>query len=184
MLQRFRAMIEQRGLAGALRYGALSRILRALNGLPMNDRTDRLYAFVDFVRKNGRRPTSRPLFNDVLYRMKVGGELAEPLRVRTTDKVLVKRYIADVVGETYNVPTLAVLRSDHEVRSFAFPERCAIKPAHGTGRRILRTAGEPIDLDLVTAWLHYDQFRASREVPTGVSSGASSSSRSSTGYPN
>ena len=43
-----------------------------------------------------------------------------------------KKYVRQTVGDEYNVPTIAVLRSPEEVDTFDFPARCCIKPTHAS----------------------------------------------------
>jgi hypothetical protein len=125
-----------------------------------------LDAMVDvsrFVSSHSRWPSQRMLFNDVLFRMKRSGELAKPLRVRVTDKELAKRYIGEIVGEEYNVPTLAVLRSDQEIDAHSFPFQCVIKSTHACKEVIIRRGGEPIDRDEIKRWLRTNYYDVSRE---------------------
>jgi hypothetical protein len=103
------------------------------------------------------------LFNDVLYRMKTSGELADPLRMITTDKYFAKLFIAGVAGVRYVVPTLAVLKSRQELATYTFPSTCCIKPTHLSGHVIFRLSGEPVDRLEMMRWLELDHYRVSGE---------------------
>ena len=131
--------------------------------LPYGGLFDRLHARFRFYEVHGRAPNSRPWFNDYLYNLKVGDALLDPLRVQLSDKDLSKSYIRDTVGEGYAVPTLAVLRSVEQIRSYDFPASCAIKPTHSSKRVILRRDGEEIDLDLIESWLDHNYYFDGRE---------------------
>ncbi len=136
--------------------------LRAL--LPRNRFGDDIAAFLSFVATHRRLPRDRRYFNDVLYRMKTSDELYDPLRVFTSDKELVKLYVRAIVGEKYNVPTIAVLRSPEEVDRYDFPARCCIKPTQASGPVIVRIAGEPIDRATIKRWFALDHYRKTREA--------------------
>jgi hypothetical protein len=140
----------------------LPRIRRRL--LPHNRFGDNVYHRLLFLSKHRRMPTQRMLWNDVLYRLKTSDEILDPLRVFVSDKELVKIYIKATIGDEYNVPTLAVLRSADAVDDFDFPARCIIKPTHASAQYILRRAGEPIDRERIKAWFRLNYYRAGREV--------------------
>lgn len=135
-----------------------------LSILPDTALGDRLFAFVKFIRAHRRLPTRRMLLNDVLYSMKVEGELRNPLRVFVSDKLLVKLYVKAVLGDQFNVPTIAVLGSPEEVRKFEFPSECCVKPTHLSGKVAFNSAGAELDLDVLIAWLGQNHYRQTREA--------------------
>lgn len=145
--------------------GILTRAWRAFKAVvPRNAWGDRLISWILFVRAHRRLPRrSGRLINDVLYRIKTGGELAEPLRHFTSDKELVKLFVKAVVGEEFAVPTIAILRTPDEVRTFDYPARCCIKPTHATKRFFIRKAGEPVPVDRIAGWLDVDYYGLVRE---------------------
>jgi hypothetical protein len=132
--------------------------------LPYNRFGDNLYHRLLFLSKHHRLPGDEMLWNDVLYRLKTSDEILDPLRVFVSDKELVKLYIRATIGEQYNIPTIAVLRSAEQVQSFGFPDRCIIKPTHASAQYILRRQGEPIDRDRIRGWFGLNYYRAGREV--------------------
>jgi hypothetical protein len=139
---------------------AWPRIRRAL---PFNPTFDRLFHRLNFYRKHRRMPNGKMLFNDVLYRLKTSNEILDPLRVFVSDKEHVKQFVRDRIGEEYNVPTIAVLRSTAEVDAFEFPADCCIKPTHASGQVILRVNGSPIDREQIKRWFGIDYYRFGRE---------------------
>lgn len=145
------------------------RLLRCLRNacgrlLPAGRFGDAVFAWIHFVMELGRLPSGRMLFNDALYRLRVEGRLADPLRVAVTDKEHVKEFIDGRLGPGHAVPTLAVLRSMKEVEAFEFPARCCIKPTHLSGRVMLRLAGEPVDREILRQWLRTDYYAKSRQA--------------------
>jgi hypothetical protein len=137
---------------------------RILPVLPENRFGDRLYAFMMFVVRHERLPTKKPLFNDVIYRIKTTDEILDPLRVFVSDKEYVKLYIRATVGEKYNSRTFGVIRNRADVRGFDFPRACCIKPTHSSGQVILRTDGEDIDLALIESWFSLNYYKVGREA--------------------
>ena len=154
------------GQKDPLFYRVLTHMLPRLKRrvIPHNRFGDNLYHRLLFLSKHRRFPGKEMLWNDVLYRLKTTDEILDPLRVFVSDKELVKIYIRATIGDEYNVPTFAVLRSAGEVDGFAFPDRCIIKPTHASAQYILRRAGEPIDRERIKAWFRLNYYRAGREV--------------------
>lgn len=132
--------------------------------IPENDLGDHFFSFITFLRMHRRLPSSKPLMNDVLYKMKITGELMDPLRVFVSDKEFVKLYVKAVAGDQFNVPTLKILRSIEEVRSYQFPPDCCIKPTHMSGQVILRKQDKPIDFEKINKWFSMSFYHANREV--------------------
>lgn len=131
--------------------------------MPYTDFGDKVVALKRFLRIHRRFPRDPSLFNDALYFIKTGDEVVDPLRVFVTDKEFVKTYVKAVVGDAYNVPTLAVLRSPADVEHFTFPDSCCIKPTHVSGQVIFRQGACHIDIDRIIGWFGLSHYRKSRE---------------------
>jgi len=145
-------------------YRALDKAWpRIRNWLPYGETGDRLYHRLNFMRKHRRLPNGRMMWNDVWYRVKTTDEILEPLRVFVSDKEHVKRFVKAELGDEYNVPTLAVLRSADEVDGYDFPADCCIKPTQASGQVILRKNGEPIDRERIKRWFGINYYYAGRE---------------------
>ena len=132
--------------------------------LPHNRFGDNLYHRLLFFKKHGRWPGNQMLWNDVWYRIKTGDEILDPLRVFVSDKEHVKQYVRETVGDEYNVPTFAVLRSPAEVDAYEFPARCCIKPTQASAQVILRVDGEPIDRVRIKNWFNINYYYRGREI--------------------
>jgi hypothetical protein len=147
-------------------YRLLATLLPKLRRrvLPHNRFGDNLYHRLLFLSKHKRLPGDGMLWNDVLYRLKTTDEIMDPLRVFVSDKELVKIYIKATIGDEYNVPTIAVLRSPAQVDGFEFPVRCIIKPTHASAQYILRRQGEPIDRERIRKWFDLNYYVAGREL--------------------
>lgn len=143
-----------------LRFGYRSLI----SAIPENRFGDKVFSYINFAIRHRRLPTQKLIFNDVLYQIKTTGEILNPLRVFVSDKEFVKLYVKALVGDQYNVPTIAVLESIDQVDSFDFPDACCIKPTHASGAVILRKNGEDIDLNKIKDWFSINYYRIGREA--------------------
>ena len=114
---------------------------------------DYFSALHDFTIAHDRLPSRRRTFNDPLFRLTTSDECLNPLRVFVTDKEYLKLFVRAKVGEKFNIPTLAILRSELDVREFSYPKRCVIKPTHLSGQVILRRAGEKLNVGRIVGWL-------------------------------
>jgi hypothetical protein len=125
---------------------------------------DDLYAFILFLRCHGRRPTRTSCtLNDILYHIKTSDEITKPLRVLVSDKEFLKQYVRDRVGERYNVPTVAVLRSREEALAFNYPADCVIKPTNSYEDVIIRRAGAALDFETIQRWFTLNPYRRGRQ---------------------
>jgi hypothetical protein len=103
-------------------------------------------------------------FNDVLFRLKTSDGILDPLRVFVTDKEFVKLYVRAVVGEQYNVPTIAVLKSVREAIDYTYPANCVIKPTHLCEEVIFHRGGVRVDEDRIRTWFASNLYLVGREA--------------------
>lgn len=125
---------------------------------------DRLLSHAHFLATHGRLALRKTSLNDAILAVKASDEVLDPLRVMTTDKEHAKTFLRKRIDACRVLPTLAILKTAEEVRSFAFPERCVIKPTHMSGQVIRRHNGEPLDLDRISQWLEMNYYRVWREA--------------------
>lgn len=130
---------------------------------PKNDFGDKLYASIEFLMHFKRWPKHTYLFSDYHYALKTSRELASPLRAFVSDKEYAKIYIKSIVGDKYNVPTLAILKTSSDIYRYEFPENCCIKPTHASGRVIFRQKQSYIDLQKINSWLKLNYYERYRE---------------------
>jgi TupA-like ATPgrasp len=119
---------------------------------------------VERFRRLPNRPDQR--FIDFLYRQKVAGDIAAPLRRQVTDKLLGKAYIETRLGPGHTVQTLAVLDTAAAIADYRpGPDPVAVKPTHSSGRklRITSEAEWIAATPEITGWLEHDYFRISLE---------------------
>jgi hypothetical protein len=140
------------------------RRVQYLGWLPTTRWGDYVSAFYAFRMTHGRWPRKDSwLFADVLFRLR-SRELALPERVRISDKENVKEFIRERVGDRYNIPTLAVLRSVEDAVRFAYPATCVIKPTHLTGEAIFAVPGVAIDRARIARWFGRNLYDETREA--------------------
>ena len=133
--------------------------------IPRNVLGDTLFCWLAFLKNHRRMPkTSNPIyFSDHLFKIKVSGELYDPLRQVTSDKILVKAYVAHLLGEGFTPATLGILSSDMEVDTFNFPQPCVIKPSHASQLiRVLKDQNDVLDRRELKRWLQFDYYRFGR----------------------
>ena len=132
-----------------------------VNWVPFCPTYDRAYALGLYLLTHKRWP-GHYLFNDRLVRLKMDGELLDPLRQALTDKVFVKQYAEALLGPQYVPKTYAVLATKQEVYDYEFPKECVVKPCHTCGN-ILFVRDGSVDRKLVALWLKIDFYKRSRE---------------------
>jgi hypothetical protein len=144
-------------------YATLRRCAFAV--LPRNRLGDYVAGLLDFFRVHKRLPKKNSwLLNDYLFYLKNSPEINDPARFFVTDKEFVKIFVSGIVGNEFNVPTLAVLRTTRDVDDFVFPESCCVKPSHASGLVLLREKGEPLDRAIIKSWLFLNYYDKNREV--------------------
>lgn len=131
--------------------------------IPSNNFGDNMFSLIYFVRCHRRLPNKERLLSNYLFKLKHSFEGFNPLRAYVTDKAFLKDYVKVKVGDEYNVPTIKVLNSISEAKSFNFPQRCCIKPTHLSGLVMLRENGENIDFAAVKKWFDTNYYDVGRE---------------------
>lgn len=166
---RFQSLDEMMSALERLRPGRVKKLARRavslVNGesIPYNAEGDFIVGYFDFIVGHKRTPKKQQWVNDVLFDIKTGDKLLDPLRVFVTDKEFAKLYVRSTVGEEYNIPTEMVISTIGELDSVAFPPDCVIKPTHLSGQVIVRRAGSDIDLDVMRSWFSMNHYQPSRE---------------------
>ncbi len=131
--------------------------------LPRIDLIDRAIALFEFCWFHRRLPSGKLLFNDYLFQIKSSEQIVDPLRVFVSDKEYVKMFVKAVAGDEFNVPTIAVLKSSAEAKSYQYPKTCCIKPTHMSGEVILRSDEADIDFEKIDRWFVESHYKNTRE---------------------
>lgn len=84
-------------------------------------------------------------FNEKIQWLKVYDR--NPLYATLVDKYEVKKYVADLIGEEYVIPTLGVWETVDEIDWDELPEQFVIKPTHDSQSTIICTDKSNFDID-------------------------------------
>ena len=139
----------------------------ALRVLPKSPAGDYLFGCLQYLRSHGRLPNVRKpkYFNDHLFRLRVCGELDEPLRKRVSDKCLAKNYISAIAGDEYVLETYRVLETEEDIDELEldkFP--VVIKPTHMSGHvQFAQDETASLDRNEMKNWLKLDYYLIGRE---------------------
>ncbi|WP_306120531.1 MULTISPECIES: ATP-grasp fold amidoligase family protein [unclassified Roseitalea] len=107
---------------------------RLLKLIPTGRLTDKFFLLTIFVYAHKRLPSKGSgLFNDYLYFLKTSGELLDILRQYTSDKVYLKSFVAERLGQDATLPHSEVYDDVSQITIDELPKPCVLKPAHGSG---------------------------------------------------
>ena len=143
-----------------------SKVLRNLLYffMPRNRCGDKVAAYLSFFQAHRRLPNKRQTLNDELFRIKTTDEIMRPERAFTSDKELVKLFIKAVVGDGYNVPTIAILRTKADIDKHRFVKKTVVKPTHASGLVKFIDNTNQIDRIELKKWLGSNYYSRSREA--------------------
>jgi hypothetical protein len=130
---------------------------------PYGSAGDWLYSTLLFYRFHKRLPQRSWLLNDYLHQLKISNELNDPARAFVTDKEYLKLFVRAVLEDSFNVPTLSIIRHKAHIYEHDFPLKCCIKPTHLSGECVFRSNGESIDLDRLAKWFDINYYKMGRE---------------------
>lgn len=106
-------------------------------------------------------------FNEKLQWLKLYDR--NPLYTTLVDKVEVKKWVADKIGEQYVIPTLAVYKSVDEIDMDKLPDRFVLKCNHDSGSVVVCKDKSSFDLEAakrkLDKGLKHDFYSDAREWP-------------------
>ena len=92
-----------------------------------------------------------------------------PIYTTMVDKYAVKRYVADIIGEKYIIPTLGVWDSPDEIEWDSLPNQFVLKCTHDSGGLIICRDKTKLDIDAAKEKLRkslkFDYYLSVREWP-------------------
>lgn len=146
-----------------------SAVKYLLRSLPRTRAFDFLHSLIIFIYSQKRIPRRNSgLLNDYMFYLKNSSDLADPLRQITSDKVYAKLFIDQIVGRKVTPETYAVFKSVDEIKRSELPDRCVLKPAHGSGTIVFLEGPEAdiseADYEKLRRAFAYDMYRESREI--------------------
>lgn len=106
-------------------------------------------------------------FNEKLQWLKLYDRKA--VYIPMVDKVEVKKYIADIIGEEYIIPTLGVYNSFEEINFCELPNQFVLKTTHDSGGVVICTNKQTFDINAakrkLNKHLKINPFYRTREWP-------------------
>lgn len=146
-----------------------NRLLRALVYRTARLFPDRLYLETMFSLRTGYSLNLDypQTFNEKLQWLKLHDQHKEYTQM--VDKAEVKKYVADIIGEEYIIPTLAIYDSAYSIDFNELPEQFVLKCTHDSGSVVIcrdkKTLNQTATIKKLAKKLHHNYFYENREYP-------------------
>lgn len=130
---------------------------------------DKWYIMLKFYKNFGRFPNLKnPVtFSEKIQWLKIHDR--NPLYTTMVDKYEVKKYVADIIGEEYIIPTLGVWDRAEDIDFDALPNQFVLKATHDSGRVIICRDKSTLDyssaIEEMKQSLKRDFYSVTREWP-------------------
>lgn len=128
---------------------------------------DKAYLSLKYYKSFGRWPNWKnpQTYSEKLQWLKLYDR--KPVYTTLVDKYAVKKYVADIIGEEYVIPTLGVWNKPEEIEWEKLPNQFVLKTTHGGGNegvvicrdkatfdkeKAIRLLNESLKTDLYTVW--------------------------------
>lgn len=131
--------------------------------------SDRRYLQLLFAMRNGYRLNldSPKTFNEKLQWLKLNDR--RPDYVRMVDKVEAKKYVSEIIGEDYIIPTLGIYERVEDIDFDKLPNQFVLKCSHDSGGIVICTDKNKLDkkaaLKKLRKGLKSNYYYRSREWP-------------------
>ena len=140
---------------------------------------DKMYLSIKFHKEFGRWPDWKnpTTYSEKLQWLKLYDR--NPEYTRMVDKYAVKKYVADIIGEEYLIPTLGIWDKPEEIEWDKLPNQFVLKTTHGGGntgvvickdkstfdrKKAIEKLNDSIDTDLYKVWREWPY----KDVPKRV----------------
>ncbi|TCP58768.1 teichuronopeptide biosynthesis TupA-like protein [Rhodovulum bhavnagarense] len=126
-----------------------------------------VYVKKDFYRRTGRRLdlTNPATFSEKIQYLKLYNRDANLTNL--VDKIEVKNFIKNVVGEKYTIPSVAIFSGVDEINLETLPRQCVLKATHGSGWNFFIKSKDEVDLREIrkffNKWLGKSYYMYSKE---------------------
>lgn len=130
---------------------------------------DRLYLTLLFINSFGYKPDfDNPVtFNEKLQWLKLNDR--KDIYTTMVDKYEVKKYVADIIGEEYIIPTLGVYNNFDDIDFSKLPNQFVIKCTHDSGGLVICKNKKELDLkkskEKIEKSLKNNYYYSGREWP-------------------
>ena len=106
-------------------------------------------------------------YNEKLFWMKLYDR--RPIYTTMVDKFAVKKYVADIIGEEYIIPTIGVWDSPEDIKWEELPDQFVLKCTHDSGGLVICRDKSKLDkdaaMDTLRKSLKRNYYKAGREWP-------------------
>lgn len=108
---------------------------------------DRWYVMAKYYKNFGRLPNLRnpKTFNEKLQWLKLHNH--RPEYTKMVDKYEVKKYVAEIIGDEYIIPTLGVWDRAEDIDFDSLPNQFVLKATHDSGRVVICKDKAKLDLE-------------------------------------
>jgi hypothetical protein len=134
-----------------------------LNFFPKNFIGDKIFNFIKFCIYNKRFPYFKKSINDEIYRIKSSKEILDPLRLKTTSKYDVKKFLKKIGLGKYCIPTIKIINTEKELSKFKFKKGMVVKADHGSGLIKFILDDDYKSINIFKSWLKLNYYEISRE---------------------
>lgn len=134
-----------------------------LNIFPKNFIGDKIFNFIKFCIHNSRLPYLKKSINDEIYRIKTTKEILNPLRLKTTSKYDVKKFLKKNNLGKYCIPTIKVINTKDQLAKFKFKKGMVVKADHASGLIKFILDNDVKNIEILKSWLNLNYYDISRE---------------------
>ena len=134
-----------------------------LNIFPKNFIGDKIFNFIKFCIHNSRLPYLKKSINDEIYRIKTTEEILNPLRLKTTSKYDVKKFLKKNNLGKYCIPTIKVINTKDQLAKFKFKKGMVVKADHASGLIKFILDNNVKNIEIFKSWLNLNYYDISRE---------------------
>lgn len=134
-----------------------------LNFFPKNFIGDKIFNFIKFCIYNKRFPYFKKSINDEIYRIKSSKEILDPLRLKTTSKYDVKKFLKKIGLGEFCIPTIKIINTEKELSKFKFKKGMVVKADHGSGLIKFILDNDHKSINILKSWLKLNYYEISRE---------------------
>lgn len=104
-------------------------------------------------------------FSERLRAYKLGAR--DPMLTRTADKLAVREYVSERIGEGYLIPLVGSVSNPRELQRLELPDAFVIKASHGNNATLLVPDRSELDMDaaerITSQWLEDNWYRYNKE---------------------
>ena len=102
------------------------------------------------------------------FLLNLKNEEYSPIQTKVADKIEVREFVKETIGESYLIPVIGVFASASDIDFDGLPSSYIIKANHGSGWNFIKREGDTIDnvkvKSILNSWLNRNAYYLSRET--------------------